>query len=204
MMPFVFVVDDGATVRGGLKVLLDAAGYEAAVFADWPSFLAALEERGGAHAVLLLDIKLGRDNGLELYRTLRNAGKQIPVIFMTAYADLPMAVEALRLEAVDFLEKPLRRADLFNALERAARHGAAAPADAASYSEAARCFAELSPREEEVFRGMVSGESSKAIARRLGISPRTVEVHRARVLQKMQADNLADLVRKAVALGNTK
>jgi len=203
MKPLVYIVDDEASVREGLKTLLEVAGYGVETFANWSAFRDAFGPRPeGRAAVLLLDIRLGRDNGLELYRSLRASGDETPpVIFMTAYADLPMAVQALRLEAVDFLEKPLRRTDLFSALERAAGHGVSAPVDADAYNEAAQCFAELSPREAEVFRGMVEGHPTKTIARNLGISPRTVEVHRSRVLQKMRADNLADLVRKAVLLG---
>lgn len=200
MKPLVYIVDDETTVREGLKTLLEVAGYDVDVFGDWIAFRDALARRGDRAAVLLLDVRLGRENGLELYQRLRvSEAEAPPVIFMTAYADLPMAVQALRLEAVDFLEKPLRRADLFAALERVAGHGVSS-IDTNAYNEAAQCFAELSPREAQVFRGMVQGQSSKMIARHLGISPRTVEVHRSRVLQKMRADNLADLVRKAVLL----
>jgi FixJ family two-component response regulator len=195
------IVDDDASVRAGLSALLEADEREVRAFADWESFLAARRAAPGP-LILLLDIRLGRSNGLELYATLAGEGLACPVIFMTAYADVSTAVEALRLSATDFLEKPCSRADLFAAIARAEDDLAEGPeaggvADAGELTER---YESLSPREAEVFAAMAAGETTKVIARRLGISPRTVEVHRSRVMHKMGSDSLAALVRMAVAL----
>lgn len=196
----VLVLDDDPAVRTGLATLLEAGGREAHPFADWESFLAFRRAHPGP-AVLLLDVRLGRRNGLELYDELVAEGLDCPVVFMTAFADVRVVVRALRLSAVDFLEKPCGREDLFHAIERAedvlGREPEPEPGEAAAL---ARRYETLSPREAEVFGAMAAGQTTKVIARSLGISPRTVEVHRSRVMQKMETDNLASLVRMAVAL----
>ncbi len=199
--PPVFVVDDDAAVRDGLVALLSAGEIPVEAFGDWPSFLARRRSADGP-AILVLDIRLGRGNGLDLYTALAREGLACPVIFMTAYADVPTAVEALRLSATDFLEKPFGREQLFAALDRARQSLATepAPGEAGGSGEIAERYETLSPREAEVFAAMAAGQSTKETARRLGISPRTVEVHRSRVMQKMKTDSLASLVRLAVAL----
>lgn len=203
MRPPIAIVDDDPSVRIGLSALLEADEREVRSFADWDAFLAARRADSGP-LILLLDIRLGRANGLELYARLAKEGLACPVIFMTAYADVSTAVEALRLSATDFLEKPCSRADLFAAIARAEEElaetseaGGSGVADAGELTER---YDSLSPREAEVFAAMAAGETTKVIARRLGISPRTVEVHRSRVMHKMGSDSLAALVRMAVAL----
>ena len=197
----VYVVDDDASVRDGLTALLQAADREVKAFSDFESFVQH-RRHDPTPAVLLLDVRLGRRNGLEHYEALRAEGLSLPVIFMTAYADLPTAVKALRLAATDFLEKPYGKTELFAAIDRAEATLTSATKDGciADVADVSERYRSLSPREAEVFTAMAAGETTKAIARRLGISPRTVEVHRSRVMHKMATDSLATLVRMAVAL----
>jgi two-component system response regulator FixJ len=200
--PFVIVVDDDRSVREALASLLDAAGYPHAVCDGWDAFL-EIRAAAGPHAILLLDIRIGAQSGLELYRALAESEEGPPLVLMTAYADFKLAIEALRVGAADLLEKPFDRSGLFAAIERADRRARARVrvlSDDAT-RDAETSYRSLSAREAQVFHAMADGLTSKAIARELGISPRTVEVHRTHVFRKMGAGTLSDIVRMAMAVG---
>lgn len=198
--PMVIVVDDDRSVREAVASLLGAAGYPHAVCGSWDAFL-ELQAAEGAPTVLLLDIRIGAQSGLELYRAMAEAGAAPPLVVMTAYADLKVAIDALRVGAADLLEKPFDRAALFAAIERADRRARTRVLPEAAAIEAEDGYRSLSPREAQVFHAMAKGMTSKAIARELGISPRTVEVHRTHVFRKMGAGTLSDIVRMAMAVG---
>lgn len=198
--PMVIVVDDDRSVREAVASLLAAAGYPHAVCGSWDAFL-ELQAAEGAQTVLLLDLRIGAQSGLELYRAMAEAGAAPPLVVMTAYADLKVAIEALRIGAADLLEKPFDRAALFAAIDRADRRARTRWLSEAAAIEAEDGYRSLSPREAQVFHAMAKGMTSKAIARDLGISPRTVEVHRTHVFRKMGAATLSDIVRMAMAVG---
>jgi two-component system response regulator FixJ len=198
--PMVIVVDDDRSVREAVASLLSAAGYPHAVCGSWDAFL-QLQASEGPLTVLLLDVRIGAQSGLELYRAMAEAGAAPPLVVMTAYADLKVAIEALRVGAADLLEKPFDRAALFAAIDRADRRARTRVLSEAAAIEAEDGYRSLSPREAQVFHAMAKGMTSKAIGRELGISPRTVEVHRTHVFRKMGAGTLSDIVRMAMAVG---
>lgn len=185
----VFIVDDDASVRDSLSLMLSLRGYATATFGTAEDFLAAVQPdwRGCA----LLDIRMPGMSGLELQRQLQDKNPSLPVVVITAHGDVAAARQAFLAQAVDFIEKPFEPAQLLSAIQNAI-HGvrAAAPVDAEGALQTA-----LSPREREVMSLMVSGLHNRRIGERLGISPRTVEVHKARVMQKTGARTLVDLVR---------
>jgi FixJ family two-component response regulator len=181
----VFIVDDDASVRDSLSLMLSLRGYVTATFGTAEDFLAAVQPdwRGCA----LLDIRMPGMSGLELQRQLQDKHPLLPVVVITAHGDVAAARQAFLAQAVDFIEKPFEPAQLLSAIQ-SAMHGVrtAAPAEPQSA---------LSPREREVMSLMVSGLHNRRIGEKLGISPRTVEVHKARVMQKTGARSLVDLVR---------
>jgi FixJ family two-component response regulator len=194
--PTVFVVDDDALMRAALKRAFLAAGVNVETFASGPDLL----DHGdfGRHAVLLLDVLMPGMNGLELQRALHARGVNLPVIFLTGSGDVPMAVEAMRNGAVDFLEKPFDNMHLVERVRSAfARLQSPKPATGVA-AEYGRRKEALTPRECEVLEEMITGKTNKVIARDLGASHRTIEIHRARVMHKMQAKTLADLVRTSL------
>ena len=195
MNPTVFVVDDDAAMRDALAQLLETAGLQVEAHADGPAFLAAFEaSRPGC---LLLDMAMPGMTGLEVQAALNARGLSIPIIFLTGHGDIPMAVQAVQAGAVDFLEKPIQGAALLERVQRALaldeewRHTLGR-----TQAIRQRC-ANLTSRERECMALAVSGLTSKEIARDLGISPRTVEVHRTHVMHKMGATNMAELVNMA-------
>ena len=197
--PTVIVVDDDEAFRDSLKAVLESAKLSVAVYESGRSFLNAYQRDGAA--CLLLDIKLPDMNGLELQQKLRNEGIDLPIIVMTGYGDVSLAVKAMKAGAIDFIEKPIDRESLLktvnDALEFARR-----PRQPQSASEDLLAkFELLTPREKEVLEQLVIGRPNKVIAYHLGISSRTVEVHRARVMKKMEARGLLHLVRMAMASG---
>ena len=199
MNPTVFIVDDDQAVRYALSALIKAAGLQVRTFASAEEFLDAYDS---AHpACLLLDIHLTGMTGLELQAELAARGIRLPIIFITGSGDIPGAVRALKAGAVDFLEKPVEGKTLIahvqSALELDARHYLATRDKEAVL---ARCKL-LTAREREVMKLVVTGLSSKVIAQRLGISHRTVEIHRTRVMQKMSVASLAELLHLAAACG---
>jgi len=191
--PEVFVVDDDDLMRAALKRTFLAARIRVETFASARDLLDTCDF--SAPAVLLLDVMMPGMNGLELQAALRERGVKLPVIFLTGSGDIPMAVAAMRNGAVDFLEKPFENSDLVERVRRAFARTAQTRPEPLVRSDFRRRRATLTPREREVMDLMVTGMTSKVIARELGGSFRTVEIHRARVMSKMEAATLADLVR---------
>lgn len=185
----VFIVDDDASVRDALALLLSLRGYPTALFACAEDFLGALapEWRG----VVIADIRMPGMSGLEMQEALARHPAKLPVIIITGHGDLAAARHALRLNAVDFIEKPFDHAQLLEAIDRGM---AGLPAEAASLGTRPTAST-LSAREREVLALVVDGIDNRSIGERLGISPRTVEVHKARVMTKLGARNLAELIR---------
>ncbi len=194
----VFIVDDDDAVRDSLLVLLGNRGFAAQAFESADKFLAAYKpELGGC---VLLDIRMPGMDGLALLKQLAEQYSGLPIIMMTGHGDVPTAVRAMRTGAFDFLEKPFTQDVIFGALERALANVAAAPHRPAASAIAAR-LETLTPREREVLERIVSGATNKEIARELDISPRTVEIHRSRVMEKMETPTLPHLVRLAISAG---
>ena len=190
----VFIVDDDPAVRDALGLLLSLRGYRSAFFADAAAFLQAWKE--GMRGCLLLDIRMPGMDGLALQKALRDKACTLPVIIITGHGDVDSARDAFRNQALDFLEKPLQEAQLVDAIEEAfARQAAGGPGHAADPAYARR-RASLTPREREVMELVVAGRHNRDIAQLLGISVRTVEVHKARMMEKLEAATVADLVRQ--------
>lgn len=192
----IFVVDDDAAVRDGLVLLLESAGFETEVHASAGDFLESLHS-GNAGACLLLDVKMPGMSGPDLQAELARRGIELPIIFLTAHGDIPTAVQAIKAGAVDFLTKPVEGDLLIGRVQTVLdKFSADHRREAANRSRCAR-VARLTAREREVMRLAVTGQANKEIAQRLGISHRTVEIHRARVMQKTRAANLVELVHLA-------
>lgn len=192
----VHVVDDDAAVRDSLRVLLETSGFMVQTHASAAALLAAAPEPGGC---VLSDVRMPEIDGLELQRRLRASGVSLPVILMTGHGDIPIAVRAMKAGAVDFLEKPFDEEQLLDAVRRALEQSRRLHESDEVATEAAGRLARLTPREREVLDLLVSGHSTKAIAKALGASPRTIEVHRARVFEKLHAESLPELVRLVLA-----
>ena len=189
----VFIVDDDPSVRDALGLLLGVHDYRLAVFADADSFLRALKPHW--HGCLLLDIRMPGMDGLSLQKKLLELGCDLPVVIMTGHGDVDSAREAVRAMAVDFLEKPLDGARLLAAIAEAFERQRQAADAAASRSQIQRRLDGLTPREREVMARVVAGRHNREIAAELAISPRTVEVHKARMMDKLGVASVAELVR---------
>jgi FixJ family two-component response regulator len=197
MSQTIFVVDDDAAMRDSLAQLLEAAGLQVETHAGGPDFLAAYaENRPGC---LLLDMAMPGMTGLEVQAALKSRGFAIPILFLTGHGDIPLTVRALQAGAVDFLEKPIQGTTLLDRVQRALRLDGEWRQAEGRVQAIQQRFERLSLREREVMALMVSGLTSKEIARKLDISPRTVEVHRTHVMHKMAATNLPELVNMATA-----
>ena len=196
-MPTVFVVDDDEPLRDSIQWLLEAHGYRVALYDSAERFLA--DDAATQPGCLLLDVRMPGMSGQQLFDALIERGSRMPVVFITGHGDVPMAVAAIKKGAVDFIEKPFGEQELLrlvaHCLERDAEQRKAV---AASASIAARLTA-LTPREREVLDLIVAGKLNKIIADRLAISPKTVEVHRARVMEKMGVRSVAELVQAVMA-----
>lgn len=196
--PILYIVDDDQAVRDGLKALLGARGFALETFDSAESFLAAMNR--GVTGCAILDIRMPGMSGLELQRELKRRGIALPIIIITGHGDVTLAVTALKAGAVDFLEKPFDSDALLASIEDALRRGAAALSSAFDRETAAARIAQLTAREREVMDLVVAGHPNKVVANRLGIAVRTVEIHRAKVMDKTQARNLSELVRMAILL----
>ncbi|HLI13867.1 MAG TPA: response regulator [Alphaproteobacteria bacterium] len=194
----VFIVDDDEAVRQALGFLLRTAGYSVECLTSAEEFLRRYNPR--CPGCLILDIRMPDMTGLELQQALNARSWRIPVILVTGHGTVPVAIAALRAGAFEFLEKPLEEDALLDSVKRALNEDAAIRRQAAARGELAARAARLTPREREIMRLVAMGEQNKMIARRLGISFRTVEIHRTRVMEKMQARSLSDLVRMVIAL----
>lgn len=190
----VFIVDDDSSVRDALGLLLSLRGYRTAFFADAAAFLQSWS--ADLRGCLLLDIRMPGMDGLTLQKALREKGCNLPVVIITGHGDVDSAREAFRSQAVDFLEKPLNEEQLIDAIEEAFARNSKTDDRGRTAAAYARRYASLTPREREVMHLVVAGRHNREIAEVLGISVRTVEVHKARVMEKLEATSIADLVRQ--------
>jgi FixJ family two-component response regulator len=191
--PTVFIVDDDEAVRGSLRLLIRSVGLQAKACGSAREFLEGYDAR--QPGCLVLDVRMPGMSGLELQQELNQRGATIPVVFITGHGDVPMAVEAMQHGAFDFLQKPFRDQDLLDRVQRALGRDAESRAALAARAQIAERLASLTPRELEVMRLVTRGKANKVIGGELGVSQRTVEIHRAHVMEKMQAGSLAELVR---------
>ncbi len=193
----IFVVDDDEAVRGSLQALLEAEGFAARTFESAGAFLAS--DASGLPGCLIADIRMPDMDGLELQEELVRRKAPLPVIVVTGHGDVPLAVRAMKAGAIDFLEKPYDEAVLLGSIRRALSEAQEASERVAAAQETAERLASLTEREGQVLELLTAGRPNKVIAYELDISPRTVEIHRARVMEKMRAKSLAELVRMVVA-----
>jgi two-component system response regulator FixJ len=198
LAPQVFIVDDDNGVRSSIRVLMKSVGLPATTFASAQEFLSTY------HAInpgcVVLDIRMPGMSGLELQEELNKRGAVIPVIFITGHADVPMAVEAMRHGAFEFLQKPLRDQDLVDRVQKALTRDRETREELKEHGRIRTRIAALTPREREVLDLLTLGKENKMMAQDLGLSPRTVEIHRAHVMEKMGAKSVAQLVRMVMDL----
>lgn len=192
----VFVVDDDADVRDSLQFLLSSAGFRAIAYGSAESFLA--EIKNGAVGCLITDVRMPKMSGIDLIRELRSRAPDLSIIVITGHGDVPLAVEAMKLGAVDFFEKPFSDDELLSSVAVALSQNEAGRRKSMEHEGINAKLSALSIREREVLEGLVRGKPNKIIAFDLGISPRTVEIYRANVMRKMEANSLSDLVRMAI------
>ncbi len=190
--PLVYVVDDDDAIRDSLSLLLQSIGIEHAVFSSANDFLEAYDR--DQHACLVTDIRMPGLSGLELQQRLNEERAYIPVIFITGHGDVPMAVNAMKSGAADFIQKPFRDQDLLDRIQRALQRDSETRQSRVEERVIRARLALLTPRETEVMQRVVKGHANKVIAMDLGVSQRTVELHRARVMHKLKMRSLADLV----------
>ena len=196
----VFIVDDDAAVRDALGLSLGVRGYRTAIFADAESFLQAY--RADWRGCILIDIRMPGMDGLALQKRLLELGCALPVIVMTGHGDVGSAREAFKSQALDFLEKPLDHSRLITAIDEALLRNEMSLQDSESGQRFAALLATLTPREREVMEMIVAGRHNRDIAEEMGISTRTVEVHKARVMQKLKVDSIAQLVRLSLGVSH--
>jgi FixJ family two-component response regulator len=189
----VYVVDDDPMICTALRRLLQSAGLAAETFASGKAFLA--QPVSDRPACLVLDLRLPGGSGLELQQTLRQAGRDLPIVFVTGHGDVPSTVRAMKDGAVDFLEKPFNDEDLLACVERALAHSVRHREERAARHEVEARLHQLTKREHEVMLQVITGKLNKQIAADLGISEKTIKVHRGRVMQKMRVDSVVELAR---------
>ena len=197
--PIVFVVDDDISVRESLELMIKFAGWQPETFASAKDFLA--RPRISTPCCLVLDVSLPDLNGLELQKLIASERTDMPIIFITGHGDVPMTVQAMKAGAVEFLTKPFDDELLLSAIRHALKRSAAVLDDQAEITAMRNTYESLTPREQDVMRLVVAGMLNKQIGLKLGISEITVKAHRGKVMQKMKADSVADLVKTAVKLG---
>ncbi len=198
----VYVVDDDPTMRDSLDFLLGSANFNVVLFDTAADFLDA--HSGLRSGCVVSDVRMPGIDGMDLLRCLKANASSLPVIIMTGHGDIPLAVEAMKLGAFDFVEKPFEDERLIGMIEAALQQSPDRTKSDAVSTEIASRIATLSQRERQVMDGLVAGLSNKLIAREHNISPRTIEVYRANVMTKMQAHNLSELIRLALRAGLLK
>ena len=195
----VFLVDDEPELRQALTRLLKAEGFDVEAFGSATEFLGRLD--GKCAGCALLDLAMPGIDGLELQQRLAASGAQLGIVFLTGHGDIPTSVRAIKAGAIDFLTKPVRRAELLRAVNAALDHVQSQQAAEAGRVELRGRFEQLTPREREVLTHVIAGKLNKVIAADLGTSEQTIKVHRARVMEKLDVGSVADLVRAAQQLG---
>ena len=194
----VFVVDDEAELRKALVRLLQGEGLEVESFGSAAEFLDRITD--DATGCVVLDVAMPGLDGLELQRRLSPGGARLPIVFLSGHGDIPMSVQAMKAGAVDFLTKPVKRDDLLRAVQAAFDRANAHRAVADAAAELSARLARLTAREREVFEHVIAGKLNKVIAAQLGITEQTVKIHRGRVMEKLEAGSVAELVRLAQQL----
>jgi FixJ family two-component response regulator len=195
----VYVIDDDESVRRALARLIRALGLDVETFASAPAFLAYRPP--DRPSCLVLDVRLPGTGGLELQASLGRAQREMPIIFITGHASVPTSVRAMKEGALDFLQKPFEDQALLAAIQRALARSRQARAERTARARVQRRIDTLTPREREVLARVVSGKLNKQIAAELGAAEKTIKVHRGRVMKKMQAESVADLVRMMLERG---
>ena len=195
----VHVIDDDDAMRDSLAFLFKSAKVDVATYESADAFLAGLQDvKGGC---IVTDVRMPGMSGLDLLKRLRELKSPLPVIVITGHGDVPLAVEAMKFGALDFIEKPFDDDVLLSAVRMAMSDGAASREDQAQRAAVLQRLESLSARERQVLEGLVAGNPNKTIAYDLGISPRTIEIYRANVMTKMEASSLSELVRMALTAG---
>lgn len=193
----VYIVDDDEAVRDSLSLLLKSVGIPCKIFENATAFLnGGVDQHAGC---LVLDIRMPGLSGLELQQKLKETGNTLPIIFITGHGDVPMAVEAMKQGAVEFIQKPFREQDLLDCINRALHENSEEQSGQAEIHQIRERLTTLTPRECEVMQMVIDGKANKVIAYDLGLSQRTVEIHRAHVMEKMGVRSLAELVRMVIA-----
>jgi RNA polymerase sigma factor (sigma-70 family) len=198
----IYIVDDEPVVLRTLQGLIETVGLQAVTFTSAQEFLRY--NHVDAPSCLVLDVRLPQISGLDLQEVMNESGIQIPIIFITGHGDIPMSVRAMKAGAVDFLQKPFNHQELLDAVHKALERNRQERALRKEHKSLHELFDSLTPREQQVMALVISGMLNKQAAGELGVSEKTIKVHRARVMEKMQAESLADLVRMAAKLGINK
>jgi two-component system response regulator FixJ len=194
----IFIVDDDQAVRDSLRMLLESAGHVVHVYASARKFLSDAQLDRGC---LIVDCRMPEMSGLELQEELSRRDASMPVIVITGHGDVPLAVQAMTAGAVDFIEKPFDDQRMLDSLARALEIGNQKRSRMAETKAAQALLALLTPRERQVFDRLIKGNPNKIVGFELGISPRTVEIHRSKIMDKLHARSLSDLVRNSLAAG---
>jgi two-component system response regulator FixJ len=197
----VHVIDDDLAMRESIDFLLVSAGYEVKLYESAQAFLATPDVTFGC---ILSDVRMPGIDGLDLLKRLKASGSKLPVLIMTGHGDVPLAVEAMKLGAAEFIEKPFDDDRLIGLIEMSLKQAKEGAKTEAMTQDVVARIESLSPRERQVMDGLIAGMSNKVIAREFDISPRTIEVYRANVMTKMQAGSLSELVRMAMRGGVIK
>jgi two-component system, LuxR family, response regulator FixJ len=195
----IHIVDDEDSMRRSVSFMLKTSGYQTETWSSGQAFLK--EVRHAEHGCILLDVRMPEIDGLEVQRTLAERGVTMPVVIMTGHGDISIAIRAMKAGAVDFLEKPFEKAAMIAAIEESFQRIANATDASARAADAEKILGVLTPRERDVLEGLANGLPNKTIAYDLGISPRTVEVHRANLMTKLDVRSLSDALRIAFAAG---
>lgn len=200
--PTVYIIDDDGAVRDSLQMLLDSVGIANVLYPDAQYFLHSHPDEffGSLCGCILMDIRMPGISGMECQQRLQALGCAMPIIFVTGHGDVPMAVEAMKRGAMEFLEKPFREQELLDCIQRALQKNQQLMQSSISAQQINLRLKSLTSREEEVMHRVIAGQANKVIAVELNLSQRTIEIHRANVMEKMQAKSLAELVRLIVTL----